>query len=244
MIKASVYSQGAVIWVSSTCFQKSNIAWPQQPPTEKVPNISEKLDFWWSIPQRGTSIGHFGARNDQTIMIRNLLEEIGLVRLVRPTRLPRLLRSMRLQRFLGSWKSLLRTSESSRFLNSMIKGQILMFWKKIFFDIIMKIPLNFSNFSFGGWWGLPMSLFLKTGWWNSNDRTSGIHRCLYHNQKVVFRWPPRSSKYIKAIRNTLYSSIQSYLLWLSTTLAYMPKKALTILEKDFTKKPFIYDTPV
>ena len=36
--------------------------------------------------------------------------------------------------------------------------------------------------------------FLKTGWWNSNGRTSGIHRCLYHNQKVVFRWPPRSLK--------------------------------------------------
>jgi hypothetical protein len=46
--------------------------------------------------------------------------------------------------------------------------------------------------------------FLKTGWWNSNDRTSEIHRCLYHYQKVVFRWPPRSSKYIKAIQKTLY----------------------------------------
>jgi hypothetical protein len=40
-------------------------------------------------------------RDDQTIMIRNFLEEIGLVRLVRTMRLPRLLRSMRLQRFLG-----------------------------------------------------------------------------------------------------------------------------------------------
>ena len=120
MMKASVYSRDAAIWVSSISFQKSNIAWPQQPPTEKIPNISEKLDFWWFIPQKGTSIGHFGARDKETIMIRNLLEEIGLVRLVRPMRLPRLLRSMRLQRFLGSWKSLLRTSESSRFLNSMI----------------------------------------------------------------------------------------------------------------------------
>ena len=25
----------------------------------------------------------------------------------------------------------------------------------------MKIPLNFSNFSFGGWWGQPMSLLWK-----------------------------------------------------------------------------------
>ena len=133
MIKASVYSRGAVIWVSSTCFQKSNIAWPQQPPTEKVQNISEKLDFWWSIPQTRASIGHFGARDDQTIMTRNFLEEIGLVRLVRPMRLPRLLRSMRLQRFLGSWKSLLRTSESSRFLNSMISFKKKNHWYLVLF---------------------------------------------------------------------------------------------------------------
>ena len=106
MMKASVYFRGAVIWVSSTSFQKSNIAWPQQPPTAKIQNISEKLDFWWSIPQQGTSNGHFGVRDDQIIMIRNFLEEIGLVRLLRTMRLPRLLRSMRLQRFLGSWMSL------------------------------------------------------------------------------------------------------------------------------------------
>ena len=63
---------------------------------------SKKLHRLASIPQKGTSIGHFGARDKETIMIRNLLEEIGLVRLVRPMRLPRLVRSMRLQRFLGS----------------------------------------------------------------------------------------------------------------------------------------------
>jgi hypothetical protein len=39
-------------------------------------------------------------------MIRNFLEEIGLVRLVRPMRFPRLLRSMRLKRFLVPGKSL------------------------------------------------------------------------------------------------------------------------------------------
>ena len=31
-----VASGGLGIWVSSTSFQKSNIGWPQQPPTEKV----------------------------------------------------------------------------------------------------------------------------------------------------------------------------------------------------------------
>ena len=40
-------------------------------------NISEKLDFWWSIPQKGTSIGHFGARNDPTIRISKFLMKWG-----------------------------------------------------------------------------------------------------------------------------------------------------------------------
>ena len=31
--------------VSSNSFQKSNIACPQQPPTEMVPYISESIDF-------------------------------------------------------------------------------------------------------------------------------------------------------------------------------------------------------
>ena len=33
------------ICVSSTNFQKNDIGWPQQPPTERVSDISEKLDF-------------------------------------------------------------------------------------------------------------------------------------------------------------------------------------------------------
>ena len=33
------------IWFLSTSFQKSNIGWPQQPLTERMSDISEKLDF-------------------------------------------------------------------------------------------------------------------------------------------------------------------------------------------------------
>ena len=40
-----VGSGGFTISVSSASFQKSSIGWPQQPPTEKVSEISEKLDF-------------------------------------------------------------------------------------------------------------------------------------------------------------------------------------------------------
>ena len=62
-------SGGADICVSSTSFQKNDIGWPQQPPTERVSDISEKWDFWWSMPQKGTDIGHLGTRDDQTISI-------------------------------------------------------------------------------------------------------------------------------------------------------------------------------
>ena len=62
-------SEGLDIWDSSTSFQKNNIGWPQQPLTERVSDISEKLDFWWSIPQKGTDIDRLSARDDPTIRI-------------------------------------------------------------------------------------------------------------------------------------------------------------------------------
>ena len=40
-----VASGGWEIWVSSTSFQKSNIGWPQQPPTERVSDISKNWIF-------------------------------------------------------------------------------------------------------------------------------------------------------------------------------------------------------
>jgi hypothetical protein len=64
-----------------------------------------------------SSIGHFGASDDQTIKIRVFFDKIGLLR---PVRLQRPPRSMRLQRFLRPEKSLLMSSKSSRLLNSII----------------------------------------------------------------------------------------------------------------------------
>ena len=47
MIKASVYFWGAVIWVSSTSFQKSDIVgWPHQPPKEKLLKFN---GFFWKL---------------------------------------------------------------------------------------------------------------------------------------------------------------------------------------------------
>ena len=41
----AAWSRGLPICVSSTSFQKNSIGWPQQPPTERISDISEKLDF-------------------------------------------------------------------------------------------------------------------------------------------------------------------------------------------------------
>ena len=85
-----VGSGGLDIWDSSTSFQKSNIDWPQQPPTESVSDISNKLVFWWSIPQKGTDFDHLGARDDPTIRISKFFDEMRLSRSLRPLRLLRL----------------------------------------------------------------------------------------------------------------------------------------------------------
>jgi hypothetical protein len=58
------------------------------------------------------------------VMIRTSGSFFG--RLLKPVRLKRLLRSMRLERFLRPGKSLLWTSESFRFLDSIISGLILL----------------------------------------------------------------------------------------------------------------------
>ena len=117
-------------------------SWPQEPLSKRVPYICGKLDFWWSIPQKMTSIGYFGASYDQTIRIR----------------LQRPLRPISLKRFLMPEKSLLRTSESSKLLNSIILRFYLDFLKKKSFDrIIKRIMLNFSIFSVSGQWGCVRS---------------------------------------------------------------------------------------
>ena len=94
-----VASGGLGIWVTSTNFQNNDIYWPQQPPTERVSDIGEKLDFWGSVPQKGTGIGHLGAKDNQTIRISKIFDEMRLSRSLGPLRLLRPLRSLRLQRF-------------------------------------------------------------------------------------------------------------------------------------------------
>ena len=62
--KVAANSGGLAIWVLSIKIQKSNIGKPWQPLTGRLPNISKILDFLWSNPQKGTSIGHYGTMWD------------------------------------------------------------------------------------------------------------------------------------------------------------------------------------
>ena len=43
----------STIWVSSKKNQKSNIGWPQQPPTEKIPNVSKNWIFHDPFHKKG-----------------------------------------------------------------------------------------------------------------------------------------------------------------------------------------------
>ena len=40
------------IWLLTLMYHTSAKGWPSQPLKERVPNIREKLDFWWAIPQK------------------------------------------------------------------------------------------------------------------------------------------------------------------------------------------------
>ena len=64
-----------------------------------------KIEFCWSIPQKGAIIGHLGARDDPTIRISKFFDELRLLRSLRPPRSLRLLRPLRPMRFLMPGKS-------------------------------------------------------------------------------------------------------------------------------------------
>jgi hypothetical protein len=166
-----VASGGLDICVSSTSFQKNYINWPQQPPTQRVSDISEKLDFRWSIPQKGTGIGHLGARDDQTIRISNLLTKWGC------------------RGHWGHWgcwghwghwgcrgfEAWKTTTEDFRVIQEFEFSFIFMFWKKVFFGRITNYHIEFKHL-FCRRLLRPINItFLKTDGRNSNVHTSWSH---------------------------------------------------------------------
>ena len=92
-------SGGADICVSSTSFQKNDIGWPQQPPTETVLISVKNLIFDDSFHKKGPVLVILESGVIQPFRISSFFDEMRLSRSLRPLRLLRLLRSMRLQRF-------------------------------------------------------------------------------------------------------------------------------------------------
>ena len=89
-------------------------------------------------------------------------------------------------------KSPLRTSESSMSLNSAIFG---CFEKKKFWVESRNIPLNFSTFSVGGWWGQPMLFF-----WKLDDKTQMVKPpkpTIHHNSKKFLILLPLRAIYFR-----------------------------------------------
>ena len=62
--------------ISTTSFQKDNLGWPHQRPTEKVPILMKNLIF--DDPFL-IIIGHFVARDDPTLRVRKFFVETGIV---------------------------------------------------------------------------------------------------------------------------------------------------------------------
>ena len=138
-----------------------DLMWPQRPPSERVPYISEKLDFWWSIPQKITSNDYFGANDDQTIRIRRFFWGNWTLEAVEASELTEATEVNDAGEVSKAWKITtvdFRVFQVLEFNN--FRTNITLFWcfeKKIFLTESWKLMLNFSTFSVGGRWGCVRS---------------------------------------------------------------------------------------
>ena len=159
------------IWVSSTSFQKSNIGWPQQPPTEIVLKSVKNCIF--DAP--------FCKKEPVVVILRP--------RMIQPSGSVIILMKWGCRGHWGHggcwgcrghwscrgskvWKI---TIEHFRVIQVLEFSFILMFWKDIYLVGSWNIIFKFTNFFVWGCWGQPMLLFLKTGGWNSNAHYSWSH---------------------------------------------------------------------
>ena len=163
MIKASVYFQGAAIWVSSTSFQKSDIGWPHQPPIEKFKNFFWKkefectkckatfnfffnifgffMPFWWEWELVLYILSDFpGTKNLCSLIdLSSLGNLIGLTSLTRPISSKKFLIMMVWSSLAPKWSILVPFCGINH--------------QKSIFSLV------FGTFSVGGCWGQAMLLF-------------------------------------------------------------------------------------
>ena len=157
-------------------FKKVSIDWPQQPPIETVPYISESLDFWWTIPQKMSNTGHFDAINDQTIGIRNFFWRNKALEAVEANEVAEVAEVNEAAVVSKAWKIIIEDFRVVLVLEFNILRT------KIFQFRVLKKKFFWQNHENSCWifcWRLlrpAYVTFLKTGGWNSNAITSGIHR--------------------------------------------------------------------
>ena len=119
----------------------------------------KKLNFWWSIQQKWTSIGHFSARDHWTIKwyIFWWNEAVEVIEATEAFEAGEVTEAAEVLR---PEKSLLRTSEFTRFSNS----ALLWCFETIFILVeSWNIKLIFSAFPFRGCWGGIVSELVLVG---------------------------------------------------------------------------------
>ena len=134
-----VASGGLGFWVLSTSFQKSNIGWPQQPPTEKVP-ISVKIwIFDDTFYKKGPVL---------VILVPGIIEPSGSVNFLMKWGFWGRWGQWGCWGFWGHWghwgsKAWKMTTEDFRVNQVLELSFILMFWNIIYFRSIMKYHVEF-----------------------------------------------------------------------------------------------------
>ena len=152
-----VASRVVGIWVSSTSFQKSNIGWPQQPPTEIVLISVKNWIFDGPFPKKGPVL---------VILVTGMIQ---------PSQSVIFFMKWGCEGHWGHggcggcgghqgcrgskvWKI---STGDFRVIQVLEFSFILMFWKNIDLLDSWNFILEFSTFFVGGCWGQPMLLFWK-----------------------------------------------------------------------------------
>ena len=161
--------RGLEIWVSSTSFQKSNMGWPQQPPTEKVLKFNlilhdstQKLSF-----SKHQCKAEFKILDDSEVLssdfpgLKNLcsLNDLdGLNNLSGLNDLDSLISSKKNTHPDGWIIPTTKMTNTSFFLRN--RPPKIQLFPNIWYPFCRRL------------WRPAYVTFLKTGWWNSNFQTS------------------------------------------------------------------------
>ena len=168
--------------------------WPQQPLSERVPYISKKWDFWWSIPVLA-------------ILVPVMIKSSGSGWFFWKLGFRGCWGQWGCRGWWGQWgcrssRVWKITTEDSRVLQDREYNFILMFWKTISLVESWNIIFKFSTFSVGGCWGQLMLNFWKfftSAFQNHIQNNSNqfqlayfylsepIHRCYFNMRYPVSR---------------------------------------------------------